>query len=130
MPHYADGTPAQAGDLVLGHPDGRTVVGEVIAVGVDGACALQVACPKVEAIGPNQDLPLQGLHHGPNNEPYGVTAEVITAAAGSFDLIFRAGAPSLPEWTRTELAALRKTIEDLKASATPPAAGGDANKAS
>lgn len=136
MPHYRDGTAAQPGDLVMGMPVGvtRPIIGEVVCVGGETPCTIHVAHPEVRAVGPNEDLPLQGLYFGPLNEAYGAKANVSTGLAGDFELLWREG----DELVEVEAAVLESDqtspatsgpTNKLTARATRPMRGGKAGKA-
>lgn len=121
---YRDGTTAQAGDLVIGKLPGgdKPLAGEVVCVD-PGTGDLHLACPQVQAIGANQDLPQRGLHFGPGNEPYGVHADVAQAAAEHFDLLWRAE-------TQSPAGEPPKPKKAGKKGAEAQAPAGDADKAS
>lgn len=127
MPHYADGIAAQPGDLVMGHPSGAAfpVVGQVVCVGGETPCTLHVAHPEVRTVGPNEDLPLQGLYFGPQNEPYGATAKVSTGAAADFRLLWRPGGMPAKPRKETETSYAGGPITVLEMQPVPPAAPPD-----
>lgn len=122
---YRDGTTAQAGDLVIGKlPDSeKPITGEVICLEAESG-HLQIAQPKVQAIGPNQDLPQRGLHFGPSNEPYGVNAEIAQAPAEHFDLLWRAEPPAAAEGGSQEPAKAGKKAASKKGAEPSASAEG------